>query len=66
MNTFLMNQILKNSNVNNSVVIRVCIIDANERYEQSSIFQVTHFKIQQIFSSNRNDIITLVIIDDTW
>ena len=55
----------KNSNFNNSVVIRLCIINANERYEQSPIFQITHFEIEQIFSSNRNDI-TLVIMENIW
>ena len=56
----------KKTNSNNSVVLRLCIIDANERYEQSSIFQITHLEIYTSFSSNRNDITTLVIMENTW
>ena len=63
MNTFSMRQISKenNSNFNNSVVTRLYVINANERYEQSSIFET-----RQVFSNNRNCIITLVIMENTW
>ena len=56
----MLNQVSKNnSKFNSSVIIRLCIINANERYEQFPIFQITHFEIKQAFSNGRNDIITL-------
>ena len=47
-------------------VLSDCIINANERYEQFPIFEITHFETQQVFSRNKNDITTLVIMENTW